>query len=353
MPQWLEQEIANQDWMITETPGKSYELVGQSSRLRNVLRLAGKLGRGHWPVLLLGETGTGKELVARTIHRSGAGGAFVTIDCSSMVGPLMESELFGHVKGAFTGAHVNKIGLIEQADGGTAFFDEIGELPLDLQSKLLRVLQEKEFRPVGSLQVRKSSFRVIAATNRNLAQEVEKGSFRQDLYYRLNVVTLRLAPLRDRKDDLPSLIKHFLDLYGNGHTLSGELIELLLSYDWPGNVRELENCIQHMVAVNSGPVLHAGDAPSQLLNHSRDRRPHGAAHGAAMSAAVGAMPGTAMAADPGSGFVMPVLPLAEMEKRAIIQALQYTKGDRVMAAHLLGIGRTTLYRKLKEYGIQD
>ncbi len=350
MAQWLEQEIVNRDWMITQTPGKSYELVGQSARLRHVLRLAGKLGRGNWPVLLLGETGTGKELVARTIHRSGPGGQFVTIDCSSMVGPLMESELFGHVKGAFTGAHVNKIGLIEQADGGTAFFDEIGELPLDLQSKLLRVLQEKEFRPVGSLQVRKSSFRVIAATNRNLAQEVEKGTFRQDLYYRLNVVTLRLAPLRERKDDLPSLISHFLEMYGNGHTLSGELLELLLSYDWPGNVRELENCIQHMVAVNSGPVLHAADAPSQLVNYARDRRPHGVA----MSAAAGAQPSAVpTGADPGAGFVTPVLPLAEMEKRAIIQALQYTKGDRVMAAHLLGIGRTTLYRKLKEYGIQD
>jgi DNA-binding NtrC family response regulator len=336
--------------MITETPHKSYELVGQSARLRNVLRLAGKLGRGQWPVLLLGETGTGKELVARTIHRGGTAGEFVTIDCSAMVGPLMESELFGHVKGAFTGAHVNKIGLIEQADGGTAFFDEIGELPLDLQSKLLRVLQEKEFRPVGSLQIRKSSFRLIAATNRNLAREVERGTFRQDLYYRLNVVTLRLSPLRERKDDLPELIAHFLDLYGTGHTLSSDLAELMVNYDWPGNVRELENCIQHMVAVNSGPVLHTGDAPSHLLNHAAEQR----VEPVAMSAAAGASQAPAGAvALPTDGFVSPVLPLAEMERRAIIQALQYTKGDRVMAAHLLGIGRTTLYRKRKEYGILD
>lgn len=334
-------------WMIQEARGRNYQLVGQSARLRNVLRLAAKLGRGQWPVLLLGETGTGKELVARTIHVSGPGGPFVTIDCSSMVGTLMESELFGHVKGAFTGANSSKIGLIEQADGGTAFFDEIGELPPDLQAKLLRVLQEKEFRPVGSLQVKKSSFRIIAATNRDLAKEVGSGRFRQDLYYRLNVVTLRLSPLRDRREDLPALIRHFLEMYGNGHTMSGELLELMMSYEWPGNVRELENCIQHMVAVNSGPVLHVQDAPSQLL-HFRERRraPQGLAEAAAASAAPNGD-------EPGESFVTPVLPLAEMERRAIINALRYTKGDRVMAAHLLGIGRTTLYRKLKEYGIRD
>ncbi|MCS7043187.1 MAG: sigma 54-interacting transcriptional regulator [Bryobacteraceae bacterium] len=337
-------------WMIAEGKARSYELVGQSARLRNVLRLASKLGRGNWPVLLLGETGTGKELVARTIHRSGPGGPFVTIDCSSMVGPLMESELFGHVKGAFTGAHSNKIGLIEQANGGTAFFDEIGELPLDLQAKLLRVLQEKEFRPVGSLQVRKSSFRIIAATNRDLAKEVEKGRFRQDLYYRLNVVTLRLSPLRERKEDLPALIRHFLELYGNGHTISGELLELMMAYDWPGNVRELENCIQHMVAINSGPVLHLHDAPSQLLHfHEQRRRPSGNF----LQAAAAAAPPGAEGGEASDSFVTPVLPLAEMERRAIINALRYTKGDRVMAAHLLGIGRTTLYRKIKEYGIRD
>ncbi|MBI5281775.1 MAG: sigma-54-dependent Fis family transcriptional regulator [Candidatus Solibacter usitatus] len=344
--------------MIAVPPYKSYELVGQSARLRQVLRLAGKLGRGHWPVLLLGESGTGKELVARTIHRSGVDGPFVVVDCSTVGGPLMESELFGHIKGAFTGASANKIGLIEQADGGVAFFDEIGELPLDLQAKLLRVLQEKEFRPVGSLQVRKSSFRVVAATNRDLLQEVQKGAFRQDLYYRLNVVTLRLAPLRERKDDLPCLISHFLEAYSAGYTLSGELLEVMLAYDWPGNVRELENAIQHMVAVNTGPVIHLADAPSSLKHFAATRHFNGAtAPGAAMAAAAAHGPARFAPGPPSGGlessFVTPVLPLAEMEKRAIINALQYTKGDRVMAAHLLGIGRTTLYRKLKEYGIQD
>src|SRR5438034_1310280 len=242
--------------------------VGQSMRTRQVLRLVEKLGRCRWPALLLGETGTGKEVVARSIHSlAGPSEPFVTIDCSSLVGPLMESELFGHVKGAFTGAASTKVGLIESANGGTAFFDEIGELPLDLQSKLLRVLQEKEFRPVGSLTTRRSDFRIIAASNRDLAKEVEKGNFRRDLYFRLNVINIRLAPLRERKEDIPALVNHFLARAGGNHKLTTEAMQALSSYDWPGNIRELENCIQHMVAMNSGPLLHGADLPSHLQNH--------------------------------------------------------------------------------------
>ena len=330
---------------------RTYELVGQSNRLRQLLRLAAKVGRGRWPVLLLGETGTGKEIVARTIHRNGPAGPFVPIDCAALVGPLMESELFGHVKGSFTGAVATKIGLIELADGGTAFFDEIGELPLEMQSKLLRVLQLKEFRPVGSLQVKTSTFRVIAATNRDLLKEVEKGRFRRDLYYRLNVVSIRLTPLRDRREDLPALIDHFLRMYGPQHVLSGELREMLLIYDWPGNVRELENCIQHMVAVNSGPVLHPADAPSALINSGR-RGEAGANSEAEHTIPESGEPFSPHAAESGSNeFPRTVVPLTELERGAIINALRYTKGDRMMAAHLLGIGRTTLYRKLKEYNI--
>jgi len=325
-------------------------LVGQSPRIRNVLRMVDKLGRCRWPVLLLGETGTGKEVVARSIHGINPVGPFVTIDCSSLVGPLMESELFGHVKGAFTGAVGTKTGLIELADGGTAFFDEIGELPLDLQAKLLRVLQEKEFRPVGSLMQRRSDFRVIAATNRDLAKEVEKGTFRRDLFYRLNVVNLRIAPLRDRKEDIPALIAHFLARYSKGHTLTQETLEAMLSYDWPGNVRELENSIQHMVAINSGPLLHVSELPSMLQNHLIARKAQ------AMTAAVGSHP---LAKPPGEAAAHeqraegngrpPIVPLTQMERQAILDALEYTKGDRAIAASLLGIGRTTLYRKLKEY----
>src|SRR6202165_489162 len=247
-------------------------LIGHSPRIRQVLKLIDKLGHCRWPVLLLGETGTGKEVVARSIHNIGPAGPFVTIDCSSMVGPLMETELFGHVKGSFTGAVGNKIGLIELADGGTAFFDEIGELPLDLQAKLLRVLQEKDFRPVGALVQRRSDFRVIAATNRDLAKEVEKGAFRRDLFYRLNVVNLRISPVRDRKEDIPALIGHFLNRYGKNHTLLPETLEAMVSYDWPGNVRELENCIQHLVAMHTGPQLYAADLPSMLQHHLMTRR---------------------------------------------------------------------------------
>src|SRR6202451_736178 len=325
--------------MLAQAEESAPLLVGQSPRIRNVLRMVEKLGRCRGAVLLLGETGTGKEVVARSIHKVQPVGPFVTIDCSSLVGPLMESEACGHIKGAFTGAATPKTGLIEVADGGTAFFDEIGELPLDLQAKLLRVLQEKEFRPVGSLTHRRSDFRVIAATNRDLAREVEKGTFRRDLFYRLNVVNLRLAPLRDRKEDIPALIAHFLMRHGKGHTLTQETFEAMLAYDWPGNVRELENCIQHMVAINTGPLLHAAELPSMLLNHLVGKKAQ------ALSVAVGFQP---VSNPPGEArsherwgaqesSYSPIIPLTQIEKRAILEALEYTKGDRAIAANLLGI----------------
>jgi DNA-binding NtrC family response regulator len=325
-------------------------LVGQSARVRHILRLVEKLGNCRWPVLLLGETGTGKEVVARAVHNAHPVGPFVPIDCSSIVGPLMESELFGHVRGAFTGAAQNKTGLIELANGGTAFFDEIGELPPDLQAKLLRVLQEKEFRPVGGLTQRKSDFRVIAATNRDLAKEVERGAFRRDLYYRLSVVNVRLAALRDRKEDIPALIVHFLGRYGRQHTLTPEALDAMLAYEWPGNIRELENCVQHMVAINSGPLLHVADLPSSIQNHIAARKSQFLAV-AAGAAGADARPIARPVISPRAdlGIASPIVPLAELEKREIYRALDYTKGDRVMAAQLLGIGRTTLYRKLKEY----
>jgi DNA-binding NtrC family response regulator len=337
--------------MLASPNESRHVLVGHSPRARQVLKLIEKLGNCRWPALLLGETGTGKEVVAREIHARNPVGPFVTIDCSSMVGPLMESELFGHVKGAFTGAGTAKVGLIEAASGGTAFFDEIGELPLDLQAKLLRVLQEKEFRPLGSLTTRRSDFRIIAATNRDLAKEVEKGTFRRDLYFRLNVINIRLAPLREHKEDIPALINHFLSRVGGNYSVTAEVMEILLSYDWPGNVRELENCMQHMVAVNSGPLLHVADLPSALLNHLAQKKSQ------YLMAAAGAQPPGLQPQEPGAlpsapepqGGIPAVIPLAELERRAILNALEYTKGDRAVAAHLLGIGRTTLYRKLKEY----
>lgn len=341
--------------MVPNIDENRHVLVGQSPRTRQVLGLIQKLGKCRWPALLLGETGTGKEVVARAIHNVNPTGSFVTIDCSSMVGPLMESELFGHVKGAFTGAATTKVGLIEAANGGTAMFDEIGELPLDLQAKLLRVLQEKEFRPVGSLSTRKSDFRIIAATNRDLAKEVEKGTFRRDLFFRLNVINIRLAPLRERREDIPALIHHFLARVGGTYSVTAEALEVMLNYDWPGNVRELENCIQHMVAINSGPLLHVADLPSNLQNFLLQKKSQ------YLMAAAGAPPSAPIPNEPGATESLPsqlqatpthfqgVIPLTELERRAIINALEYTKGDRAVAAHLLGIGRTTLYRKLKEY----
>jgi DNA-binding NtrC family response regulator len=343
--------------MLSTINETRHVLVGQSPRTRHVLHLIQKLGKCRWPALLLGETGTGKEVVARAIHNISPAGPFVTIDCSSMVGPLMESELFGHVKGAFTGAATTKLGLIESANGGTALFDEIGELPLDLQAKLLRVLQEKEFRPVGSVSSRRSDFRAIAATNRDLAKEVEKGTFRRDLYFRLNVINIRLSPLRERREDIPALINHFLERVGGNYSITAEALEVMLNYDWPGNVRELENCIQHMVAINSGPLLHVADLPSNLQNFLLQKKSQ---YLMAAAGSVHAGPTAIEAADSGSTPAPPaemlslpgVIPLVELEKRAILNALQYTKGDRAIAAHLLGIGRTTLYRKLKEYNLE-
>lgn len=323
-------------------------LVGSSPPIQHIVHVIHKMGRGRWPVLVTGETGTGKEVVARSIYNSNPIGPFVTIDCSSVVGSLMESELFGHVRGSFTGAVAAKTGLIELADGGTAFFDEIGELPLELQAKLLRVLQEKEFRPVGSNQTRRSDFRIIAATNRDLAREVEKGTFRQDLYYRLNVVTMRIAPLRERKEDIPPLIVHFLKKFGYGHRMSADVMDALMGYDWPGNVRELENAVQHMVALNSGAELQIRDLPSSVQNHLIVSKLAARIETAAPVA--GDVEPVAPAAVP-ERQSSPVLPLIEVERQAILGALEYTRGDRAVAAHLLGIGRTTLYRKLKEYSI--
>ena len=306
------------------------DLIAESACMRDVCAKIEKLGRSESPVLLLGETGTGKEVVARAIHREHGTGSFVPIDCSLM-GTLLESELFGHARGAFTGAVADKRGLLEIAEGGTAFFDEIGELPFDMQAKLLRVLQEREFRPLGSVKGRKARFRPIAATNRDLGAEVERGKFRRDLYYRLNVVKLRLPALRERKEDIPELARHFLARHGSERELSPELIEVLCRYEWPGNVRELENCIYQMVALHSGTRLETIDLPSALQ---------------------GVMSADEAARLHALSFPVPVervVPLEELEKRAIVEALSFTRGDRARAAVLLGIGRTTLYRKLKQY----
>jgi transcriptional regulator with PAS, ATPase and Fis domain len=264
----------------------------------------------------------------------------VPIDCSALVAALLESELFGHAKGAFTGAVAGKAGLLAVADGGTAFFDEIGELPVRLQGKLLRAIQEKEIRPVGAVTRQRACFRVIAATNRDLAREVERGRFRRDLYYRLNVVPLRLPPLRAHPEDIPALVEHFLARHGGRHTLSPPVLEALVAYDWPGNVRELENCIERMVAINSGPVLHPVDLPTAVQNrlHLREAEQF-------VRQAVSNRPAAIAPEPPG------IAPLEQTERQAIQRALEFTQGDRAQAAQLLGIGRTTLYRRLRRYRV--
>ena len=325
-------------------------LVGRSQQIDKIRRQIDKAGQTNAPVLLLGESGTGKEVVARLIHEAGPGGPFVPIDCGSLVGTLMESELFGHARGAFTGAVEARRGLIEAANGGTAFFDEIGDLPLEMQVKLLRLLQEREYRPVGSLAWHKVNIRVLAATHRDLKEEVAARRFRQDLFYRLNVVAIHLPPLRERKEDIPLLTEHFLRVLMKPYSLTHEAAAALQAYDWPGNVRELRNAIDRMTAMNSGPLLHVGDLPSFVQNHLEASRPQ------CLSLAAAAANGHPLAVSsrisPEAQPVAAVLSLLEIEKRAILNALSYTKGDLVTAAYLLGIGRTTLYRKLKEYNIE-
>ncbi len=308
--------------------------------MKQVQRLVSRMGRSRFPVLILGETGTGKEVVARAIHNVEGQGQFVVVDCSSLVGPLMESELFGYAKGAFTGAHNQKLGLLDAANGGTAFFDEVGELPLEMQMKLLRVLQEKEYRAVGGLSQRSSNFRVIAATNRDLSAEVEAKRFRQDLFFRLNVMRIRLAPLRERREDVPILLDHFLSRYGKGHRLPDDTLSALADYHWPGNIRELEHTVQQMIAMNSGPWLSMADLPSTVANRHLEKSIRPSEGLLNLQSELGRFPAP-----------QGVVPLADVERKAILDALDYTKGDRTVAAALLGIGRTTLYRKLKEYGL--
>jgi DNA-binding NtrC family response regulator len=314
-------------------------LVGRAPAILQIRAQIEKLGVRRSTVLIQGESGTGKEIVARAIYNADPRGHFVPIDCASLVGTMMESELFGHVRGAFTGATENKRGLIELAQGGTAFFDEIGELPLELQAKLLRVLQEKELRPLGSLQRIQIDVRVIAATNRDLQREVAAGRFREDLFHRLNVVRLTLPPLRDRREDIPLLIERFLERAPERFALTHDAAQAMMNYDWPGNVRELMNCLERMMSFNSGPLLHFADLPTGIANHARAGR----AAGFVSAAAVGGQ----IAPPPRS-----VVPLHEMEKSAIRRALEHTRGDRTLAAQMLGIGRTTLYRRLKEYQLE-
>src|SRR6202163_827180 len=240
-------------------------IIGRAPEMEKLYRIIAKAANSSHPVLILGESGTGKEMVARSIHYSGPfhDKAFIPVDYGSLVPTLIESELFGYVKGAFTGANQAKDGLLAIAEGGTVFLDEVGELPVDLQAKLLRAIQEKEIRPVGSTRRIPINVRILAATNRVLEQAVTEGAFRRDLYFRLNVLSLRIPPLRERREDIPLLIAHFMERTSRASTqekiLTDEAIKAMLAYDWPGNVRELENCLERTCAFTSGPLIPVAD----------------------------------------------------------------------------------------------
>jgi DNA-binding NtrC family response regulator len=304
------------------------DMVGGSERMKKIYRLISRVAMQRHPVLIMGESGTGKELVARAIHTYGPwrDQPFVPVDCGALPPTLIESELFGHVKGAFTGAAQARQGLLAAAGSGTVFLDEIGELPIEMQSRLLRALQEHEIRPLGSNERSKFEARIIAATNQDLEANIKRGAFRKDLYFRLNVVTIKMPALRDRKDDIPALVRHFLTRFDSRQEtkISDEALGRLISYDWPGNIRELENCIQRAVSLGSGTFIQMQDLPSAMLYHLARK----------------------------SSARPDLSTLQALEQQAIKQALQATGGDRVRAAKLLGIGKTTIYRKLKEYGIE-
>jgi len=313
-------------------------IVGSSHKIQDVLRMVARLKDTRTPVLITGESGTGKELVARAIHYRGllSKRPFVAVDCGSLVPTLIESELFGYEKGAFTGAIRSKEGLFQSANGGTIFLDEIGELSMELQAKLLRVLQEKEIRPVGSNQKFKVDVRVIAATNRDLEAAQNEGKFRKDLYFRLNVVTLHLPALRERKSDIPPLVHYFLDRFAPGQAtaISPAAMKIMLQYDWPGNVRELENCIERAVALGSREMIDVSDLPPAVRQQQAGEN----------AAAV-----PIILAD--GGATESNTDLEELERDTIQRVFEQVQGDKSRARKMLGISRATLYRKLKRYNI--
>jgi DNA-binding NtrC family response regulator len=303
-------------------------IVGDSPPMQRVFEIVDQVAPSRATVLITGESGTGKELVANALHQRSprANGPFIKLHCAALAESLLESELFGHERGSFTGAMARKDGRFQLADGGTLFLDEIGEISPSIQVKLLRFLQEHEFERVGGTQTIRVDVRVIAATNRNLAEDVARGRFREDLYYRLNVVALEMPPLRDRRSDIPSLARFFLERYvkDNGKAIEGfspEALELLAAYDWPGNVRELENAIERAVVLANGQVIE----PRQLPPNVRPKL------------APGGMP------------VIPGATMAEIERYAILETLKATGGGTSKAAEILGISTRTIQYRLHEY----
>jgi DNA-binding NtrC family response regulator len=306
-------------------------IVGRTPAMLQVYKTIARVADTRSTVLLVGESGTGKELVARAIHFNSPRAAkpFVAVDCGSLAETLLESELFGHVRGAFTGAVASKKGLFEEADGGTCFLDEVGDIGLAMQAKLLRVLQEHEIKRVGSTEPIKIDVRIVAATNKNLEELVDEKRFREDLFYRLNVVAIHLPPLRERAEDIPLLANHFLNKYAAENKksisqISPAALELFSAYRWPGNVRELENVIERSVTLSRHSVILPEDLPRRIRAEKKD--------------------------DPAQALPSH-LPLAELEKLYIQKILQETGGNKKKTAEILGIDRRTLYRMASRYGL--
>ncbi len=317
---------------LEEQVGKRYSfesILGSSSLIQDAINLAKRVAPTDATVLLLGETGTGKEVFAQAIHNNSkrSGKPFMALNCSAFGKEILESEIFGHKAGAFTGAIKDKKGLIEEASTGTLFLDEIGEMHIDLQSKLLRVLETSEFIKVGDTKSTKVSVRIVAATNRDLQLEVKEGKFREDLYYRLNVFTIYLPGLRDRKKDIPLLANHFLEIFANKSNrqitkMSDEFLSNLQKHDWKGNIRELKNVMERAVILSDSDELTINDLPIDMQSLHND-----------------------------SNKLLSAFDLASVEKLHIQRVMNHCKGNKTEAARLLNIGLTTLYRKIEEYKI--
>jgi two-component system nitrogen regulation response regulator GlnG len=332
-----------------EGPSVDSMIIGKAASMQHVFKAIGRLSRSSMTVLITGESGTGKELVARALHANSprSGEAFIALDTSAIAAELLESELFGHEKGAFTGATERRIGRFEQADGGTLFLDEIGDMSLALQTRLLRVLAEGEFYRVGGTTPIRVDVRVIAATHKDLSRAVEEGAFRADLYHRLNVVRIPVPPLRERKDDIPALAQHYLDLAGKelgvaAKTLDTQAQSAFMRYDWPGNVRELVNICRRLTATAAGREIVIQDLPPELA-----RMP--AAAGPGWTAELARWASTELAKQPSTPLLKAALPA--FERTVILAALEATGGKRRDAAIRLGWGRNTLTRKMKELGL--
>jgi len=312
-------------------PSALARMIGTSAPMVEVRQTLPKLAASRANVMITGESGTGKELAARAIHEASErrDGPFVTINCAAIPENLLESELFGHVKGAFTHAVVNKKGLFELADGGTLFLDEIGDLPLALQVKLLRVLEDGAFRPVGGTDLVQVDVRIISATNKDLKEAIREGEFRSDLFYRLNVLPLRLPPLRERTGDIPLLIRYFMERSGMEKSLSEEAVEILCRYPWWGNVRELENAVERLVVLSEGETIRAGDIPDEI--RSPDTMP---------------LPQEI----PAGGVHLDGI-IQDLEKRYLLKALEKTGGVKTEAAKLLNLSFRSFRHRLAKYGL--